>query len=91
MAIRHLNIKVYGRVQGVFFRHSAKQKAKELGIYGFARNEPGEAVYIEAEGQEDSLKQFLDWCRQGPPSAFVEKIDFEFKTEMKNFSEFAVQ
>lgn len=87
----HLNIKICGRVQGVFFRHSAKQKAEELEIKGFARNEPDGAVYIEAEGQEDDLKRLLNWCHKGPPSTFIEKVDFEFKTEIKNFSEFIIQ
>ena len=89
--IKHLNIKIYGRVQGVFFRHSAKQKAKELGIKGFVRNEPDDAVYIEAEGEEENLKQFSDWCRQGPASAQVKKNESEFTSEIKNFSDFVIE
>ncbi len=91
MEMRHLNVKIYGRVQGVFFRHSAKQKAEELKIKGFVRNEPDGAVYIEAEGKENDLKQFLNWCRQGPDSAFVEKIDFDFKAEIKKFDDFMIE
>jgi len=87
---RHLNIKIHGRVQGVFFRHSAKQKAKELGIKGFAQNEPDDTVYIEAEGEEINLKQFLDWCRRGPTFARVEKVESEFKSELQNFNEFVI-
>jgi len=87
---RHLNIKIHGRVQGVFFRHSAKQKAKELGIKGFAQNEPDDTVYIEAEGEEKNLKQFLDWCRRGPTFARVEKVESEFKSELQNFNEFVI-
>jgi len=90
MSVKHLNIKVHGRVQGVFFRHSAKQKAKELDIKGFARNEPAGAVYIEAEGEEINLKQFLDWCHQGPSSASVKKVEFEFKSELQNFNDFVI-
>ncbi|MEX2033246.1 MAG: acylphosphatase, partial [Candidatus Colwellbacteria bacterium] len=44
--MRHLRIKVLGRVQGVFFRDSVRQKAEEWGIKGFARNEPDESVYV---------------------------------------------
>ncbi|MBI2506744.1 MAG: acylphosphatase [Candidatus Colwellbacteria bacterium] len=40
MNTRHLNIRVFGQVQGVFFRDSTRRKAEELGIKGFARNEP---------------------------------------------------
>jgi len=88
--LKHLNIKIFGRVQGVFFRHSAKQKAEELNIKGFVRNEPDGTVYIEAEGEEENLKQFLDWCHQGPILASVKKVEFEFKSEIKNFSEFVI-
>lgn len=88
---RHLNIRVSGRVQGVFFRHSAKQKAEELNITGFARNEDDGSVYIEAEGEEENLKEFLNWCYQGPPLALVEKADFEFHSEIKDFKNFVIK
>jgi len=87
---KHLNIKIYGRVQGVLFRHSAKQKAEQLNIKGFAKNEPDGTVYIEAEGEEENLKQFLDWCYQGPILASVKRVEFEFSSEIKNFSEFVI-
>lgn len=87
---KHLNIKIFGQVQGVFFRHSAKQKARELEIKGFARNESDSSVYIEAEAEEENLKKFLEWCHQGPAPASVEKVQFEFKSEIQNFSDFTI-
>ncbi len=87
---KHLNVKIFGQVQGVFFRHSARQKAVELNITGFASNESDGTVYIEAEGKEENLKEFLDWCRQGPASAHVEKIESEFEPETKKFNEFVI-
>lgn len=45
-------MRVKGRVQGVFFRHSAREKARELNITGFARNEEDGAVYIEIDAHE---------------------------------------
>lgn len=61
---KHLEIKVYGKVQGVSFRNFASQKAHELAILGFVRNEMNGTVYIEAEGEEENLRRFLDWCRK---------------------------
>ncbi len=87
---RHLNIKVFGQVQGVFFRHSARQKAEELEIKGFVQNEPDDTVYIEAEGEEKNLKKFLDWCRQGPISASVDKLETK-GSEIKNFKDFRME
>ena len=65
--MQHLNIRISGKVQGVFYRASAVKEAERLNIKGFARNEPDDSVYIEAEGDEDALESFLSWCAKGPP------------------------
>jgi acylphosphatase len=88
--VKHLNIRVYGRVQGVFYRATAMEKAIQIGIKGFARNEKDESVYIEAEGEEDNLKQFILWCRIGPPRASVDRVTTE-PASMKNYSNFVIQ
>lgn len=85
----HLNIKIYGLVQGVFFRATAKQQADKLKIKGFAKNLPDGSVYIEAEGEENDLNYFIKWCRQGPSMAQVEKVEVS-ENPLKNFSEFVV-
>ena len=73
--MKHLNIKIHGQVQGVFFRATAKEKADTLGIKIFARNEPDGSVYIEAEGEKEKLDEFIKWCYQGPSFARVEKVE----------------
>ena len=75
--MKHFSIRIIGKVQGVFFRASAKEKADYLGVSGFVRNESDGCVYIEAEGEEIILEQFLEWCWQGPPRAKVDKMDVE--------------
>lgn len=72
---RHVSIKVSGRVQGVFFRASAKREADRLGLGGFVRNEPDRSVYIEASGRYVDVDAFIHWCRQGPPMARVTQLD----------------
>ncbi|WP_420576316.1 acylphosphatase [Ekhidna sp.] len=69
-----LRIKVTGRVQGVFFRASTKEKADELGVKGWVRNEPDGSVLIEAEGEEFKMNEFREWCSIGPPAAHVKDI-----------------
>ena len=86
---RHLNIKIYGLIQGVFFRVSAKQQADKLSLTGFAKNESDGSVYIEAEGQEENLNKFIKWCNKGPEMAQVEKVVVS-ESPLKNFSEFKV-
>lgn len=84
-------IKVYGRVQGVFFRYAAKKKAEELDIKGKARNEDDGSLVIEAEGQEAPLQTFIEWCRRGPPIAHVQKIELQFRSAQNGFTEFVIE
>ncbi len=88
--MQHINIKVFGQVQGVIFRASAKEVADKLNIQGFARNEAYGIVYIEAEGEEDHLKQFLAWCKKGPQFAQVTSVKIT-PAELKNFIDFQIQ
>jgi acylphosphatase len=83
-------IKVIGRVQGVFYRASTAERASSLGLSGFVRNEPDGSVYIEAEGDEEILKQLVEWCKKGPPSARVEKCIVEEMT-LRNDHSFQVK
>jgi acylphosphatase len=73
--MKHLDIRIWGTVQGVLFRDSARRKAHDLGITGFIQNELDGSIYIEAEGEEESLNEFAAWCSDGPPLAKVETAD----------------
>ena len=87
---QHLNIKIFGQVQGVSFRYYSQEKAKGLDLAGFVRNEPDGGIYLEAEGEEKNLKKFLDWCRRGPAWAKVERV--EVKEEgIKNYKNFEIR
>ena len=88
--IKTYTIIVTGRVQGVGFRHSARSKARYHGIRGFTRNMPDGSVYIEAEGTEDHLQQFIAWCRKGPGYGQVENLHIE-KSSNKGFSDFIIK
>ncbi len=74
--MKSIAMRIYGRVQGVFFRKHTKLKADELNIKGIVRNDPNGTVYIEAEGSLDAIRIFTDWCNIGSPDSKVEKIDF---------------
>jgi acylphosphatase len=88
--MKALRIIVNGKVQGVFFRASAREVADQLGVKGFAQNQPDGKVYIEAEGPEENLKQFVDWCQQGPPRAQVTHVDVQGSV-VKNFEKFEIR
>jgi acylphosphatase len=87
--MKHFKISVSGKVQGVFFRVSTKEQADLLGIKGFVRNEPNGDVYIEAEGEEGNLQDFLKWCGHGPSRAHVDNLKIE-EGLLKDFVRFEV-
>ena len=69
--MKRLIIRVSGRVQGVFYRASAKKEATRMGICGIVKNEPNGDVLLEAEGNDDNLAEFIAWCKKGPSGAQV--------------------
>ncbi|HHS95966.1 MAG TPA: acylphosphatase [Phaeodactylibacter sp.] len=71
MATKCLQIRVEGKVQGVWYRASTKRKAEELGISGMVKNKSDGSVYIEACGEEAALEKLIEWCKQGPELAKV--------------------
>ncbi len=88
--MKHLQVSVYGKVQGVFFRASTKAVADVLGVKGLVVNQPDGSVYIEAEGDDFSLEEFLDFCRQGPEKAQVQKVVIN-EAEPKNYRNFEIK
>lgn len=87
--MKHFNIQIYGLVQGVFFRVSAKEIAEKLSLTGFAKNMSDGSVYIEAEGEKENLDKFIKWCYAGPSMAQVEKVAAK-EASLKTFSEFSI-
>ncbi len=84
-----ITIRVSGKVQGVFYRKSAAEKARELGITGFVKNMPDDSVMIVATGDKEVLDQLSAWCRKGPSRARVENIDIQ-DVPLKEFLQFTI-
>lgn len=84
-------IKVQGTVQGVFFRASVAEKAKELGLNGWARNAADGTVEILAEGEEENLKQLIKYCQGGPEFANVQRVEVKYEEANGEFSRFMIK
>ena len=82
---------VYGYVQGVFFRAFVSRRASELGLTGYVRNLPGEAVEVNAEGERKQLERLIDQLKVGPPAAKVEKIVAKWSEYTGNYSNFSIR
>lgn len=88
--MKHLNITIKGRVQGVWFRKYTHDKAQQLGIKGIVRNQPNGDVYTEAEADQETLDKFIAWCHVGSPLSSVKEVVWQ-EAEMKNYTNFEVE
>lgn len=86
----HYAIRVEGLVQGVGFRWAVRSMAARMGVSGYVRNEDDGSVTIEAEADAATMELFLEWCRQGPVSAQVDKVLAE-PGKVKGFSSFEIR
>ncbi|MBP7058611.1 acylphosphatase [Candidatus Gracilibacteria bacterium] len=91
-SLQQATIKIYGDVQGVFFRADSREKARELNIKGWIKNEDDGTVSCIAQGPPENLQAFLDWCRRGPPDARVDKLDAKIENiAQTTFSAFTIR
>lgn len=81
MTERCIRAWVSGRVQGVSYRASAREKAFELDIGGYARNLRDGRVEVLACGDDDALELFIEWLHDGPDAAEVTDVDVQQVTE----------
>lgn len=87
--MKHVKITIVGKVQGVFFRKSAQEEAYRLRIAGFVQNESNGNVYIEAEGEEEDLDEFIKWCKKGPKKAEVSEVKIK-EGRFQDFEDFEI-
>lgn len=74
MSVRR-RVVVHGRVQGVFFRDSVRERAGGGGLAGWVRNRDDGAVEAVFEGDRDAVDELVRFCESGPSSADVERVD----------------
>ncbi len=73
----HLNIFVFGDVQGVFFRRTIKHEASRRGLKGFVQNKADGSVYLEVEGINEEISSFMAWLEAGADGHTVKRVDTE--------------
>lgn len=83
----HLLIK--GKVQGVFYRATAKKMAEHFGLTGWIKNTKEGNVETFATGNEEVLNEFINWCKQGPRNAKVTEVIVTPKTP-ESFNGFSI-
>jgi len=68
-------VRVFGRVQGVGYRHACVQQARTLGVTGWVRNRMDDSVEAMLQGTPGQLARMCDWMHDDMPAALVEKMD----------------
>lgn len=80
---------VTGKVQGVFYRQSAKEQAEDLEITGTVKNCKDGSVEIIATGEPAQLDQFIGWCKRGPRQASVDNMEV-VEMPLQKFNSFQI-
>jgi acylphosphatase len=90
LTTHHYNITVKGKVQRVSYRFTAQQMAIKLGLTGYVKNLPNGDVFIEAEGDDESINKLIQWCYVGPPKAKVMEVN-AVESDLRHFKTFELK
>lgn len=80
MSDARARVVIRGRVQGVFFRAEARERARSLGVRGWVRNVPDGTVEAVFEGERERIDSLLAWCRRGPALADVDDVEVQWES-----------
>jgi acylphosphatase len=89
MSMTRVSLRISGEVQGVFYRASAREEAARLRLRGWVRNLASGEVEAEVEGPEGPVAEFIEWCKVGPRTARVERVEVtksDFRGDLGEFS-----
>ncbi|MFB6156687.1 MAG: acylphosphatase [Haloferacaceae archaeon] len=73
------HVHVSGRVQGVYYRASTRDAARDAGVDGWVRNLDDGRVEAVFEGPADAVERMVEWCHDGSPAARVEEVAVEYE------------
>jgi acylphosphatase len=84
------HVYVTGRVQGVFFRAETRNVAHANNVSGWVRNLPDGRVEALFEGEKENVEKTIEFCKRGPPGAYVKNLDATWENWKGEFSEFRI-
>lgn len=89
--MKEIKIDIFGRVQGVRFRHFVKKHADAMGLKGFVRNRPDGSVLVVAQGSSKELEDFLFRVQRGPLIAKVTGVSYVWRKPVQSYSDFTIE
>src|SRR3989338_3135999 len=90
MKEQEIEIRAYGRVQGVNFRGMAKKKADALGLKGLIMNRDDGSVEIVARGNKEKLMSLLGWIQESPGFSSVRGLSYNWRESSREFEDFKI-
>ncbi len=88
---KRIHVFYSGRVQGVGFRMTAEDTARELGVAGWVKNLRDGRVEVVAEAEEAALERFLDEIRTGSMKNFIQQAEISWSNASDTFDEFVIR
>ena len=88
MSLKRVQLIVHGRVQGVFFQAGSQREARRLGLTGVIRERRDGGLDLIAEGEEQSLHEFVAWNQRGPTTARVDKVEVKWRSYVGEYRDF---
>ena len=82
--MKSIEITVFGKVQGVFFRSGCQSIAQQLGLVGFVQNNPDGTVTIQAKGPKKKITELVNWAKNGPKYADVQRVETQSLQDLNN-------
>jgi len=89
--MRVLKSKVYGKVQGVWFRKYALDSARNIGVVGMVKNLADGTVLVNVSGKDENLRKFKELLENGSPNSIVDKIDYSWEDSSIEYSTFEIE
>lgn len=80
-----------GRVQGIGFRITAEEAARDMGVLGWVKNLRDGRVELVAEAEEETLKRFVEEIRNGPLKNFIKQVEISWSNASDTFDEFEIR
>jgi acylphosphatase len=85
------HVLISGRVQGVSFRYATYQQARGQGVVGWVHNLTDGRVEATFEGDDEAVRRLVQWCRRGPPGAWVDDVEVSWHPPTGEYNEFTIE
>ncbi len=90
MEKRRVHVWITGKVQGVYFRAYAREAARSAGVAGWVKNTADGRVEAVFEGEEDKLREMIEWCHEGSPLSRVDDVESRDEACTGEFNSFTI-